>query len=159
MRGGGGLGSATIDVSEIISPLTNFLLSNGVTRGIITLLKSNVVINTFDLHVLSKKPAHEGQKSSSPHTISLSRCLFITLHNTFSLYLKNVKQLKWNFDKMSICDSEKIHIRYLFIFLKSNQNIKITKQSLCVCFEWLTFNTEIYLLELSNYFSCIYKLT
>ena len=84
--GGGGLGSATIDVSEIISPLTNFLLSIGVTRGIITLLKSNVVINTFDLHVLSKKPAHEGQKSSSPHTISLSRCLFITLlmiHNTF----------------------------------------------------------------------------
>merc|ERR1711978_324643 len=86
-RGGGGLGSATIDVSEIISPLTNFLLSIGVTRGgIITLLKSNVVIKTFDLHVLSKKPAHEGQKSSSPHTISLSRCLFITLlmiHNTF----------------------------------------------------------------------------
>ena len=31
--GGGGLGSATIDVSEIISPLTNFLLSIGVTRG------------------------------------------------------------------------------------------------------------------------------
>ena len=104
----GWLGRATIDVSEIISPLTNFLLSIGVTRGgIITLLKSNVVINTFDLHVLSKKPAHEGQKSSSPHTISLSRCLFITLHNTFSLYLKNVKQLKWNFDKMSMCDSEK----------------------------------------------------
>ena len=75
----GWLGRATIDVSEIISPLTNFLLSIGVTRGIITLLKSNVVINTFDLHVLSKKPAHEGQKSSSPHTISLSCCLFITL--------------------------------------------------------------------------------
>ena len=103
----GWLGRATIDVSEIISSLTNFLLSIGVTRGkIITLLKSNVVINTFDLHVLSKKPAHEGQKSSSPHAISLSRCLFITLHNTFH-YLKNVKQLKWNFDKMSMCDSEK----------------------------------------------------
>ena len=32
-HGGGGLGSATIEVSEIISPLTNFLLSIGVTRG------------------------------------------------------------------------------------------------------------------------------
>ena len=86
VRGGGGLGRATIDVSEIISPLTNFLLSIGVTRGkIITLLKSNGVIKTFDIHVLSKKPEHEGQKSSSPHTISLSCCLFITLHNTFSL--------------------------------------------------------------------------
>ena len=130
MRGGGGLGSATIDVSEIISPLTNFLLSIGVTRGkIITLLKSNVVINTFDLHVLSKKPAHEGQKSSSPHTISLSRCLFITLliaNDTqhFFHYLKNVKQLKWNFDKMSMCDSEKIHIRYLFIFLNPTKILK-----------------------------------
>ena len=71
-RGGGGLGRATIDVSEIISPLTNFLLSIGVTRGIITLLKSNVVINTFDLHVLSKKPVHEGQKSSSPHNFTIA---------------------------------------------------------------------------------------
>ena len=32
-RCGGGGRQATIDVSEIISPLTNFLLSIGVTRG------------------------------------------------------------------------------------------------------------------------------
>ena len=33
--GGGGLGRATIDVSEIISPLTNFLLSIVVTNHFI----------------------------------------------------------------------------------------------------------------------------
>ena len=81
--GGGGLGRATIDVSEIISPLTNFLLSIGVTRGgIITLLKSNVVINTFDLHVLSKKPAHEGQKSSSPHNFTIALPLHYAANDT-----------------------------------------------------------------------------
>ena len=81
----GWLGSATIDVSEIISPLTNFLLSIGVTRGIITLLKSNVVINTFDLHVLSKKPAHEGQKSSSPHNFTIALPLHYAAQHFFTI--------------------------------------------------------------------------
>merc|ERR1712155_76085 len=100
-------------------------------------------------------------KRAHLHTISLSLPLHCAANHTqhFFHYLKNVKQLKWNFDKMSMYDSEKnTHTRFIYFF-KSNQNIKITKQSLCVCFEWLTFNTEIYLLELSNYFSCIYKLT
>jgi len=46
----------------------------------------------------------------------------------FFHYVKNVKQLKWNFDKMSIYDSEK-NTYEIYLFFKSNQNIKITKQS------------------------------
>ena len=113
-----------------------------------------MVINTFDLHVLSKKPVHEGQKSSSPHNFTIAASSLLMIQHFFH-YVKNVKQLKWNFDKMSIYDSEK-NTYEIYLFFKSNQNIKITKQShictyVCVCFEWLTFNTEIYLLELSNY--------
>ena len=32
-------------------------------------------------------------------------------------YLKNVKQLKWNFDKMSMCDSEK-NTYEIYLFFK-----------------------------------------
>ena len=86
-----------------------------------------MVINTFDLHVLlSKKPVHEGQKSSSPHNFTIALPLHYAANDTqhFFHYLKNVKQLKWNFDKMSMYDSEKnTHTRFIY-FLNPTKILK-----------------------------------
>ena len=73
------------------------------------------------------KPVHEGQKSSSPHNFTIAASSLLMIQHFFH-YVKNVKQLKWNFDKMSIYDSEK-NTYEIYLFFKSNQNIKITKQS------------------------------
>ena len=80
-------------------------------------------------------------KRAHLHTISLSLPLHCAANDTqhFFHYLKNVKQLKWNFDKMSMYDSEK-NTYEIYLFFKSNQNIKITKQShICtyVCVFWV----------------------
>ena len=43
------------------------------------------------------------------HNFTIALPLHYAANDTqhFFHYLKNVKQLKWNFDKMSMCDSEK----------------------------------------------------